>query len=82
MKKTSLVADRDLSVSAAVLSASRRTTRAAPQILRLGAREKAYFYVPRTCSLKLFETEKRTFLRAGIFTGSPVWGLRPMRALL
>src|SRR5258708_9872531 len=41
-----------------------------------------YFLAPSTCSLKLLDTEKRTFLRAGIFTGSPVCGLRPMRALL
>src|SRR5215468_7477550 len=41
-----------------------------------------FFAAPSTWTLKLFATENRTFLRAGIFTGSPVCGLRPMRALL
>lgn len=37
-----------------------------------GATGEGYFLAPSTCSLKLFATEKRTFLRAGILTGSPV----------
>src|ERR1700687_421957 len=41
-----------------------------------------HHFLPRTDSLKTFATEKRTFLRAGILMGSPVCGLRPMRAFV
>src|SRR6201998_3310331 len=38
-------------------------------------------YAPRTASLKAFAARKRTPVLALILMGSPVWGLRPMRAL-
>src|SRR4029077_6351698 len=38
-------------------------------------------YAPRTASLKAFAARKRTTVLALILIGSPVCGLRPMRAL-
>src|SRR3989441_6549176 len=41
-----------------------------------------FLLLPSTVSLKVLATEKPTFLRAGILIGSPVCGLRPMRAFI
>src|SRR5438128_11287430 len=41
-----------------------------------------FLLLPSTVSLKVFATEKPTFLRAGILIGSPVCGLRPVRAFI
>src|SRR5206468_4147290 len=44
---------------------------------------RSYFLLlPSTVALKVLATEKPTFLRAGILIGSPVCGLRPMRAFI
>src|SRR3989441_4489948 len=41
-----------------------------------------FLLLPSTVSLKVLATEKPTFLRAGILIGSPVCGLRPIRAFI
>src|SRR2546425_10999894 len=54
-----------------------------PPAGRLDRRCAPYFLLlPSTVSLKVLATEKPTFLRAGILIGSPVCGLRPMRAFI
>src|SRR5437667_11068418 len=47
-----------------------------------GASDYYFLLLPSTVSLKVLATEKPTFLRAGILIGSPVCGLRPMRAFI
>src|SRR5262249_51737207 len=51
--------------------------------LETSYQDRTYFrLVPSTVSLKVFATEKPTFLRAGMLIGSPVWGFRPTRAFI